>query len=1854
MKWFRNNRVAISLTFACSLLTQLFYPTVGWAINGRDRMPEYQSFTPVGSSDLVNPFDGSFSYSVPLLSIPNGTAITMGYNSSDVNPEAQASWVGLGWSLNPGAVVRQKRGFPDEFEGETVTYHNRMPANWTVSGDASLRPELFGWEQKPLSVGVGITYNNYHGLGSSVNLGMNLAGVSNLGLNYQTPGRFGWSADVNPLATLNRIADMDWRKGRKTAEMKPNNHEGLKQKQESYAKVPFRRRLGRGFSMDFPQPTTYPTTLSDYNGGMFKFQLDGGINWTPLPIAGEGSISGAFNIQKNVEEVEKQVYGYEHLEGALADEEAMMDYYTEADQPFQKRNTVVGYPVANHDMYMMHADGFGGTYRPYRAEFGHYRMDKTKGEDFSGTLGLDVKVPSVVGILPGLTFQGQSSMGYSLSGNYHWTTVDGWENSGQAAAYKFGTDAQFPRSGEKVFYRFSDDPAGFYGLVDGADPVSADVQPDGLNASTNMSAFTSSPQNMISRIDARSIDKQKQRSTYVNHHPNGWWDSQYVSQASPAGIPYRVYQKNTRMVTIDAAGELDQIVDYDYTDYPAESTGEIVTYNSDGMTYVFAQPLYARNEKQVSYGVKGNIDELVANNVVYLDDKVDFDKKSKRKTGFESEAPYATTHLVSQVLNPEYIDRTGDGPTRDDFGDYVKYTYARTHGCNGDQGNDWFPSRTPFEGLGFAAGSLSDNGDDMGSVSYFEKEIAYVNQIASKTHVAFFYVSDRADGTAIGLSNDPTMQEVIDEDNGGSHDKLKKLDRIELYSLDDCLNMGPIDATTGNPSDIGIYEPKTKARPIQTVHLKYSYELCGGWDGGSPKLKTNDGAPVMGVDENGLPVNLNDNAGKLTLTAVWSEYEGKLRHKFHPYEFEYEYPEYQKPNAAPAADELPVPSEYLITDNSYNVDVAANDPAYNADGMLDYGRSSYYNTANNWNPDYASWDSDRWGSYRAYEADHEDAFGDLARFYPYVNQNPDRAKFDPAAWMLKRIKLPSKGEILVQYEQHDYQYVQDKRATVMVPLKEGPGWTQTRENMSDKRYYLDLDKLGISTTGMNVTELEVLAEDLFDPAFSDRDRLFFHFLYAILGENPDYRYTSSDFIEGYARINGFGVEGAATANDPGRIYFTFKGGDSNANFTPIVYNGNASKRELPRRVCKEFFRANRRGKIGTMGTNALDDQAQDPNFDIRDLFNAFLSVAESAGDQVEGACREMKPEMSYVRLRMPITKKKLAGGVRVKRLLTHGAPILGSNDVPVLYGREMLYTAHLDPDNAESEVISSGVAPNEPAEGRRESALVNVIEKDAQGWANALLFGRDMYGQEGPLGEAFLPSPGIGYANVTSKPIFQGQTATGTQVYEYYTCRDFPFRAEATLVDQVNQFPISLGSAVGVGGGNDLNLSFQRRAVHLAQGYSFINNAMHGKTKRKATYPQGLENNAYAETVIEYYQPGDRVDVMDEDHNITEIEYTDMGRATDLYSETREVLDHAVGGGGGIDVTTGAFAIGPPFFPIPIPLTLPISTTSPGDFKASFSEQIMRSHVTTKTVNYPAMVKSIYEKKDGNEHLTTNTVFDNHTGAPVVTKSEDDFKGAYWNQVMKASWEYGGMTGKYKNEGLVITPSHPDLTGITFDFLGGGKLKIKTAGANACAVLKQFSAGDFIEVATGPGTNSTYRSLYHIEEVDLANQTLITQSSMFNFYAPVGNLQSITILRSGRTNELNADVASFTFFSEEGKKHYYEGFDNIHTGHPFADALNNWMGTIQTSTPQTVSTTLMGPFLGMDISNYAVYLPPGCANSININAADLTSVSMEYHVDPQTGQLSVTVLGFEVAGCSGTVTCVISDDGGPPKGDPKE
>ena len=123
--FFRNRR--LHRATACYLLLQtlsvIFGPVVALAGNG-PMQPEFTSYNP-GGSELVDLLTGDFSYTLPLMEVPGperSFAIPLSYKSG-IKLEQEASWVGLGWTLNAGAVSRIPNGYPDDAAGDNVQTH---------------------------------------------------------------------------------------------------------------------------------------------------------------------------------------------------------------------------------------------------------------------------------------------------------------------------------------------------------------------------------------------------------------------------------------------------------------------------------------------------------------------------------------------------------------------------------------------------------------------------------------------------------------------------------------------------------------------------------------------------------------------------------------------------------------------------------------------------------------------------------------------------------------------------------------------------------------------------------------------------------------------------------------------------------------------------------------------------------------------------------------------------------------------------------------------------------------------------------------------------------------------------------------------------------------------------------------------------------------------------------------------------------------------------------------------------------------------------------------------------------------------------------------------------------------------------------------------------------------------------------------------------------------------------------------------------------------------------------------------------------------------------------------------------
>jgi hypothetical protein len=120
------------------MLQSLVQPSITWALQTPGpHQPEYMSYEEAGSPDMVNLITGDFTFNIPLLEVPGpegGFSLPLTYNAG-IGLEQEASWVGLGFNINVGAITRQINQHPDDafFNEQKVIVKNPGVRGWSAS-----------------------------------------------------------------------------------------------------------------------------------------------------------------------------------------------------------------------------------------------------------------------------------------------------------------------------------------------------------------------------------------------------------------------------------------------------------------------------------------------------------------------------------------------------------------------------------------------------------------------------------------------------------------------------------------------------------------------------------------------------------------------------------------------------------------------------------------------------------------------------------------------------------------------------------------------------------------------------------------------------------------------------------------------------------------------------------------------------------------------------------------------------------------------------------------------------------------------------------------------------------------------------------------------------------------------------------------------------------------------------------------------------------------------------------------------------------------------------------------------------------------------------------------------------------------------------------------------------------------------------------------------------------------------------------------------------------------------------------------------------------------------------------------
>lgn len=188
----KSLRKYIAVFMLLILLNQIFLPSVAYALTAGPTAPEATNFEPIDTTDMVNPLTGDFTYNLPLLEVPGPEGsypLALSYHAA-IQPNEEASWVGLGWSLNPGAIARNVNGYPDDWSSQNAISRSYWSGGQRSQLDLGVNVGLPG-HVASLNFGLSFAQDTYKGFGVGYSVGASVA------LGWQGSGK-----DINHISPL--------------------------------------------------------------------------------------------------------------------------------------------------------------------------------------------------------------------------------------------------------------------------------------------------------------------------------------------------------------------------------------------------------------------------------------------------------------------------------------------------------------------------------------------------------------------------------------------------------------------------------------------------------------------------------------------------------------------------------------------------------------------------------------------------------------------------------------------------------------------------------------------------------------------------------------------------------------------------------------------------------------------------------------------------------------------------------------------------------------------------------------------------------------------------------------------------------------------------------------------------------------------------------------------------------------------------------------------------------------------------------------------------------------------------------------------------------------------------------------------------------------------------------------------------------------------------------------------------------------------------------------------------------------------------------------------------------------------
>ncbi len=688
--------------------------------------PEAASFEPVDATDMVNLLTGDFTYVLPLLNVPSpegGYPLSLAYHAG-IAMDQEASWVGLGWNLNPGAINRSVNGYPDDYNSSLLSEYF-----YDAGGTESYYSLSIGYSNG-VSIGVGISWGSNRSFGGSVNIGFGIdAGNSRLGAGASI-GTQGSSVGLG--ATF---------AGGLSLGINASSNGGFG------TSLGFTNTNGSGFSISASNSGNFSLGFSKNNKNNNLMSLDvsfsstgvgisGGVrnrnaNFKTVGGAGVG-LSLAFNNGVSMGDYTVKTSGYNIPliiptpvgVFSLSFGKQKMRYYLG-----KKEVNYIDGPLSFHDGVINHGkwqvscfgegscDGATFITDSYQAALDYKNnIESTPGYYCQCTISsigadkafMDIyEIPIANYTIPNEINTENNNLTFP---NYDKYNVQAQGLSGNMSSRIFENGALFGTSSKEndkgfklnyivnasntpTFARFNQKPYFYFD-----NEISTYIDVNAANFNTNSTHLKITDYYDFG-VDLNAKPRRK-TSNFIEYFTNDEIISNYNSVKSKGYL--KPYNSSS----------------FDRSQKPKNSIGAFKITAADGKTYHYSLPVYNHEVITRSYGIiKDNNNNPKPENESY------FEKRQLE--------PYVTHWLLTAVTGPDYVDINHDGIANNgDFGYWVNFSYGKW--------SDAYTWKNPYEK------NFIESAEEAGVRTWVRgrKEVYYLNTVTTRTHTAIFVKSE--------------------------------------------------------------------------------------------------------------------------------------------------------------------------------------------------------------------------------------------------------------------------------------------------------------------------------------------------------------------------------------------------------------------------------------------------------------------------------------------------------------------------------------------------------------------------------------------------------------------------------------------------------------------------------------------------------------------------------------------------------------------------------------------------------------------------------------------------------------------------------------------------------------------------------------------------------------------------------------------------------------------------------------------------------------------------------------------------------------------------------------------------------